>query len=125
MPATYDLATDRGKVRLLCNDTKIVTPVFDDTEIDQFLALEASNVKAAAALALETIATSEALTQKSIRVLELQMDGPAVARALLQRAALLRTQANEELPAFDWAETIVDDFSYRERVWKEAQRGSA
>ncbi len=125
MAATYDLATDRGKVRLLCNDTQVATPIFDDAEIDQFLALEASNVKAAAALALETIATSEALTQKSMRVLELQMDGPAVARALLQRAALLRTQANEELPAFDWAETVVDDFSYRERVWKEAQRGSA
>jgi hypothetical protein len=55
------------------------------------------------------------------------MDGPAVARSLLERAARLRTQADAEEAqsedgGFDVAEQVVDQFSWRQRVYGEALR---
>lgn len=128
MPFTYDVATDRGKVRLLIKDTNSSDPIFDDTEIDAFLTLESSSVKRAAALALETMASNEAYVYKAVKLLDLGTDGPGTAKALLERAARLREQADEEEAqaeggAFDIAELVYDSFSERERIWKEALRG--
>lgn len=61
MTATYDTATDIGKVRLLINDTD-VTPAadahFTDEEIQVFLDLADDAIYLAAALALEAWAAS-------------------------------------------------------------------
>lgn len=127
MKFSYNLSTSIGKVRLLVKDTNIQSPIFDDDEIQAFLTMENNIVKRAAALALETIASDEALTTKAISVLELRMDGPAVARSLMERAARLREQADredaaDEGAAFDVAEMVYDRFSYRERLAKEALR---
>ena len=127
MKFSYNLSTSIGKVRLLVKDTNILSPIFDDDEIQAFLTMENNIVKRAAALALETIASDEALTTKAISVLELRMDGPAVARSLMERAARLREQADredaaDEGAAFDVAEMVYDRFSYRERLAKEALR---
>lgn len=126
MPATYDLSTAVGKVRLLVPDRDITNPVFQDDEIAAFLALEADDVRRAAALALETIASDEALTQKVMRLLDLSTDGASLARALLQRAAALRQQATDadarEDAGFDVAEMVYDPFSARERLIKQMLR---
>lgn len=66
MSWTYDVTTDRGKVRLLCTDSDATSPVFDDSEIDVFLALMPSSLFAAAALACETWARSR--SKLSLRV---------------------------------------------------------
>ena len=87
--------TDIGLVRLLITDVGPVTFLFADDEITAFLTLE-GGTKRAAALALETIAVSEALVGKRIRTLDLQTDGPAVAKELRERAAALRAQAATE-----------------------------
>lgn len=125
MPVSYDLSTDVGRVRLLIPDRDTANAVFQDDEIAAFLALE-GNVRRAAALALETIASDEALTQKVIRLLDLSTDGASLARALLQRAAALRQQADDadarDGALFDWAEMVVDDFSARERLTAEVLR---
>ena len=124
MAFTYDLTTDRGKVRLLSTDSVEAYEIFDDDDIDAFLSLESSNVKKAAALALETIASSEVLVQKRIKLLDLSTDGPAESAELLKRAALLRSQADADEEAgyspFDWAELVYDDFGLRERIIDEA-----
>ena len=124
MAFTYDLTTDRGKVRLLCTDNIVAYEIFDDDDIDAFLSLESSVVKKAAALALETIASSEVLVQKRIRLLELTTDGPAESAELLKRAALLRAQADADeegdYSPIDWAELVYDDFSFREHIVDEA-----
>lgn len=123
---TYDITTDAGKVRLLISDTNMATPVFGDTEIDTFLELEGSNVRRAAALALDTIASNEAQVLKVIRILDLQTDGAKLSTELRARAADLRTQADDALDSddggFEIAELVVDDFSYRDRIWKQFQR---
>jgi len=89
---TTDTATDIGMVRLLCTDLDDAAPLFTDDQIQAFLTLEGS-VRLAAAQALETIASSEALVSKKIRTLDLQTDGPAVAAELRARAKTLREQA--------------------------------
>jgi hypothetical protein len=118
MGFTYELSAAAGRVRLLVPDNDSANYVFDDNEIDAFLALE-GDVRRAAALALETIASNEALTLKVIRLLDVQTDGRAVSDALLKRAAALRKQADDADMAaggaFDVAEMVFDDFSWRER----------
>jgi hypothetical protein len=91
-PITVDPTTDVGRVRLLATDLDEVVPLFDDAQIEAFLALGSSRVKRAAALALETIAVSEALISKKIKTLDLTTDGPAVARELRERARALRAE---------------------------------
>lgn len=121
---TYDPSTSAGRVRLLATDTDSDNAIFTDDEIDAFLALEDDNVKRAAATALDQIASSEALIQKRIKLLDLQTDGPAVAKALREHAAALRKQADDEeiTGAFDYAEMVVNPFSARDRLWNQRLR---
>jgi len=129
-PYTYDLTTNRGKVRLLITDRDAANEIFNDTEIDTFLVLMGDNVLRAAAIGLFQIAASETLLMKRIKLLELSTDGPAEAEAL--RALALEYQekadlaeAGEDGGAFDIAELVVDDFTYRERLDKEALKEGA
>jgi len=117
---TYDLTTSAGKVRLLIPDTSATSYVFDDDEIDAFVSLE-TDVRRSAALALETIASSEALTLKVIRLLDLQTDGAKVAESLMKRAATLRQQAidaeaAEEGGAFEVIEMVPNAFAARQHL---------
>lgn len=130
MAFTYDTSTSRGQVRLLIPDRAVQSAIFDDTEIDAFLALEGSNVRRAAAMALETIASDNAMVLKVIKVLDLTTDGAKTSDALLKRAEMLReladdAEAAEEGGAFDIAEWTPTDFAYRERLENEMLRDSA
>ena len=123
MTFTYTLTTDRGKVRLLIPDTSATLYVFEDDEIDAFLSLD-TDVRRAAALALETIASNQALTLKVIRILDLQTDGAKTSDALLKRAALLRQQAvdaeaGEDGGGFDVIEMVPNAFAFREHVFND------
>lgn len=110
---TYVIGTDVGKVRLLCRDTDVDNALFNDDEINAFLAMESNDVRMAAALALETIAADETLVLKRISLMNLSTDGPAVAKSLRESAQRLREQAEMDAE-FDWAEMTVDQFSARE-----------
>jgi len=114
---TYDLSTDTGRVRLLIPDRNEESAVFDDDEIGGFVALE-PDVRRAAALALETIASDTAATLRVTKTLGLEVDGTRASAELLKRAAQLRVQALEaesrDDAMFDIAEMAVDDFSARE-----------
>lgn len=129
MAFTYNLATDTGKVRLLIPDSVSSDHIFSDEEIAALLLLEQSSVKRAAAAALETLASSEAYVQKAIRVLELQTNGPAVAKELRERAQALREQADrdeaaESGGAFDIAEFVLTPQQARQRAINEALRNA-
>lgn len=90
------LSADGATVRLLISDLD-ADPVFTDAEIEAFLALEGP-VKLAAAQALDTMASNEAMVSKKIRTLDLQTDGPAVAASLRASATELRRQYYEDGP---------------------------
>lgn len=127
MAFTFDVTTERGRVRLLIPDRDSTEPFFQDAEVDAFLALEGGVVRRATALALETMASDQAMTLKAVRLLDITTDGAKVSDALLKRATSLREQADrdemaEEGGLFDIAEMVPNDFAYRERIYNEALR---
>lgn len=126
MAFTYDTGTTVGQIRLLIFDTDSSNYVFEDDELSTFYDVEGDSLKRAAALALETMASNEAFVLKVIRLMDLQTNGAQTAKALMERAAALRKQADDEEyaedGAFDIAEWVTDPFSARERLAKQALR---
>lgn len=130
-PANYSLDDDLGLVTFVAapgaGATIVVTyryTMLTDAALTEFLVLEADRDKRAAALALETIASDNAMVLKVMRLLDLTTDGAKVSDALLKRAAELRKQdeAEDVDGAFDYAELVYDSFSSRERILKQALR---
>lgn len=109
MAFTYDPTTDAGKVRLLVPDTRPDDYLLEDEEVDAFLSLNGGNIRLAAADALDTVASNEALVHKAITLLDLRTDGPKVAESLRKRSATLRAQAAEESDAGDPGFEIVEN----------------
>ena len=68
MAFTYDIDTNRGKVRLLLSDTNASDYQFEDDEIDAFLSMASSSLLLAASYALEAwaAAVSGGLTSEKI-----------------------------------------------------------
>ena len=58
MACTYDITTDRGKVRRLVNDTSTTSCTLSDAEIDAFLSMSSSDVLMAASYAAEALAAT-------------------------------------------------------------------
>ena len=109
MPATYAIATDAGKVRLLISDIgggDGKSFLFEDDEIEAFLAMR-EDIRLAAATALRAIAANEAQVSKRIKFLELSTDGPAVAKSLVEVAEKLEAEVDEdsevEIASMSWA----------------------
>ena len=128
MAFTYDPTTDVGKVRMLIPDRVEDSAIFQDNEIDAYLSMNDSNVRRAAAEALETIASDEVMTLKVMSTLDLTTNGASVSSALLERAKVLRAKADDDDNAdegggFDYAEMDLNAFTRRERVYKQGQRG--
>jgi hypothetical protein len=104
------ITTPADRVRLLISDTA-KPPLFSDDEIAAFLDLNAGTVRLAAADALDTIASNEALVSRKITTQDLSTDGPAVSRELRARAADLRARHSNEVASTgtgDGAAVVVD-----------------
>lgn len=72
------------------------TYMYEDWQLTAFLKLNAGKVKAAAADAIDALATNEAMVSKKIRTEDLQTDGPAVANAMRLHATALRAAQRRE-----------------------------
>jgi len=120
MADTYDLSTDIGKVRLLIGDRDPAASIFRDAEIQAFLDFNDSSLKRAAADAVETLASDQAYVLKAVTTLDITTNGPAVARALREHAATLRSQADasdaQEGSLFDIAELNTNAFQARQII---------
>ncbi len=127
-PADYSLDDGLGLV------TFVVTPPLDedvvityehsllsDAQLQEFLDVEVNDIKMASALALDSIASTQALILKKIKVLDLVTDGPALAKALRDQAESLRKQALSS-PEFDLAEQITTVPSLVEKITKDQMR---
>lgn len=125
---SIDLSTDVGQFRLIVPDRDEANFVFTDDEVSAFISLE-GDVRRAAALALETIASDNAMMLRYTQVLGLTVDGTRTSDALLKRAVALREQANQaddrEGGAWDIATMDLDPFTRREILIDAALRGSA
>lgn len=119
-----DYTTPEGQVRLLIGDLDTAKPLFGDAELQGFLQLCNGSIKRAAADALDTIASSEALLSKKITTQDRSADGPAVADALRKHAEALRKRAAEEEAAAE-VEPFFGAFGFtapRSREGEEAQQ---
>ncbi len=102
-----------------------------DDQITEMLELNAgssSPIRLAAADCLDAIASSQALIQKKIKLLDLQTDGPALAKALRDHASNLRKQvldSDSQESDFDLIEMVYDTPSHVEKILKDAERDSA
>lgn len=120
-PADYGLNNPMGLISFVTppNAGEVIITTYHhalltDDNIQTFLDINGANVRRAAADALDTIASSEALIQKRITMLDLQTDGKAVAEALRAHAKALRDQetefTEEEDGLFDYAEMQFSPF---------------
>ena len=110
------LDTPIGMVRSLIPDTEQLEDptdlsadpeyIFNDGIIQSYLVIARDNVFRAAAIAVNTLATSEALILKVLRSDDRQTDGAKLADALGRRADWLNKQADEQ----DEEESIYEAF---------------
>ena len=128
MAFTFDVATDRGKVRLLIQDTDETYEFYNDAAIDAFITmagdLDGNAVFNASALALESWASNQVMVIKVVELLDIVTDGAAVSREMRMRAAVLRADAitSSSDAGFEIAEMSLGEFSWREQVINEAIR---
>ncbi len=148
MSFTYDFATDPliSRVRLLVADTDANNPVFNDDEVNAALQMESSqglfvsgqaasmgngvaippipqvySVYRAAAILLDCLASNKARLSAIQQLLDVKLSPELAAKALRDSAQSYRdTEANAG--HFAIAEMAGDDFSTRERVWKQLLR---
>lgn len=119
MAVTFDVTTDVGTVRLLIPDMdQHGDHIYEDNEIERFLALSANSVWIAAALALEAAATQDALALKVASALDLSTDGAKHLSGLMARAARLR-QDGANPPDADTAAEVA--FGFAQAVENPAQ----
>jgi hypothetical protein len=125
MAFTYDLATNRGKVRLKIRDTDEAVPtrqIFQDDEIDFFLTeAGGADLNLAAAGALDAISANAALLAKATKIGDYSIDSKAMAEAVMKVAAHYRA-LSENAPAFDYAELNLSPFSEAELIWNDMVR---
>jgi hypothetical protein len=119
---TFDVSTDIGKVRMLCDDTADTGHIFEDEEISATLSLE-SDPRLAAAYCLELKAAQYVRVQGQIKLLDFETNGPSLAKAMQALAKSLRDRA-DETAGFDWAEMVTNSFTERQRIYKQFLRGA-
>lgn len=93
--ANYDPNTPVGEVRLLISDVT-APPIFEDNEIQAFLAMRGDHPMRAAASALMAIANNEVLLYKYVRTDDLTIDGVKGATEIRLQARQLEDQANKD-----------------------------
>lgn len=126
MPTTPDLTppdytTAVGQVRLLIPDVEqlanLADPsapaayIFNDSQIQAFLALYTNNVKRAAAQAKLVLATSEALINKVIRTADYTTDGAKLGAELRAQAAELKAEADKDEAEDSYEEIAIVSFN--------------
>ncbi len=146
MSFTYDVNTYLGQVRFLVADTDSTNPIFDDDELNMCLQFESSqglyisgqaavsaiaasnppipqvySVYRAAAMALDSLAANKSRLSSVTQLLDVQLDVKSAATALKDQAENYR-QIEARRGSFAIAELVFNDFTARERVFKQWQR---
>ena len=126
MTWTYDPTTDLGKMRLLIADTDSSRQIMEDEDLQAFIAIS-GHYWLGAAMALDSIATNEVLTQKVLTIMGTSTDGAKVAKELRARAMQLRADFKNFGPTtelgFATAEMPDGAFSREEMLLKQYMRG--
>lgn len=117
---SFDTAPDAGNITVSYKHV-----LLSDEDIQVYIDANPTEVKLAAADALDAMAVNQALILKKIKLLDLETDGPALAKELRAAAKNLRDQvfSDEFVESdFDIAEQINDFPGLREKVIKDRMR---
>ncbi len=113
-------------MRLLVSDTDSTRQILQDEDLQAFVAI-AGHYWPGAAMALDSIATNEVLTQKVLTIMGTSTDGAKVAKELRSRAKQLREDFKMFGPVtelgFATAEMPDGVFSREEMLLKQYKRG--
>lgn len=140
MGATYNFGNNPqiDYPRLMVGDTDTTKPIFDDLEvlaayqIDLAICFPAvatlvsqsygtPSYRRAAAVLLDALAANKARLSSALEVLDIKLDASKAAQELRKQAQALRdTEANSGI--FAIAEQYLDQFSGRERIWRQLLR---
>jgi len=126
MTFSYNLATERGQVRLIIQDTDATYEFYTDAEIDAFITmagnLDGNSVFNASAIALESWASNQVLILKVVTLLDVETDGAKVSAEMRARAASLRADAitSSSDAGFEVAEMALGHWSWVEQTVNEA-----
>lgn len=126
----YTIDNDTGVIVFTSapTDAVVVTykySILSDEAIQDYLDLEGGDHKLAAADALEAVAVNEALVLKIVKLLDLQVDGTALAKTLLGRAKALRDQVLVDDEGFTIVEfSDMTKAQRRETIWKDLIKNS-
>ncbi len=101
-----DYTSNIGKVRVLTGDTNETSLKMSDEELQAMLELNNGVLNLAAANALESMAVKVAVEMGSFKTLDLQMNGPAVAKSLMDRAKVLRDEYQQGLDSYSDFEVV-------------------
>lgn len=101
--------------------------LLSDASIQDFIDVEGvesdgNDIRYAAATALDAMAINQVLLLRKIKMLDLETDGPAMAKALQASAKSLRDLVNDE-PSFDIAEQVNTSADWEEKIRKDFMRG--
>lgn len=120
MTFTYDVNADVGKVRLLIGDSSPDEHLFTDEELTALIAMASDSPLLGAAMALERVASDQAMTARAVRILDLQVEGGAsVAGVLMKRAETLRSRYQQEADVLiDVGEMILNPTAYQQLILK-------
>lgn len=144
MSFTYDFLTNANVayVRLLTADTQQADAIFSDEEINAFYRIQQSQFQTGmffsgvagtilpatpvsylrvAALALDAIASNKSRLSSITQLLDVKLDPSKAAQALRDQAAAYR-ETDDNAGAFAIIEQVNDQWSFRDRWWKEFQR---
>ncbi len=94
-----------------------IQDIIDVTTVEGVLA----DTMIIAAYCLESMATQILIVLKKIKILDLQTDGPAVAKEMRAQAKTMRDLVLSE-DVFDWVEMVYDGPSWAEKVFKDWER---
>jgi len=116
-----DYSTAVGQVRLLIPDVEqldnLADPsaaasyIFNDSQVQAFLALYSNNVKRAAAQAKLVLATSESLINKVIKTADYATDGAKLGAELRAQATLLQAEADKDEAEDSYEEIALVSFT--------------
>lgn len=107
MSFTYDVATDRGKVRLSIADTNAAAYTFEDEEIDAVLSIYPGQPLMAGAILLRSLAANRARMEMYYRIHNFEMDRKGSARVLMDLADGMEKRAQSQ--PFE-IESVLDEF---------------
>lgn len=119
---TFDVNSPVGQTRFFCDDATDAGHIFEDEEITVALGFE-NDPRLAAAYCLEIKAAQYVRVQGQIKLLDVETNGPALAKGMQLLAKSLRDRV-DETAGFDIAEMVTNSFSERQRIYKQFLRGA-